>query len=490
MVAFRTQDDILAVPLTGGPARTLVDGQLEPIGGTYFDWGADDRIYFTSADDFTVIRTIPAQGGEGGDFSEPYDDVERVSLPHALPEGKGLLVTIRRGTLQDSGVGVVGPEGGEVREILPGVSPRYLPPGHILFVNALGTLMSAPFDADRLEVTGPSVPIVEDIRVRTPGMAAQYAVSASGSLVYRTGTMASGLGSQLAVVDLAGNLEALALAPRRIGAQSVRWSPDGESIVFESQLQIYTYNTVLNTAPRQITFDGSNFGPVYSPDGTQVAFSSERDGTDGRDLFVKDLNDDAPPRSIITLDADQSPRGWPADTLIVLERAESGSGDLWMLDISDPDNPEARPYLTSEANLRGISVSPDGTLAAYRSDESGQNALYLRSFPTPGERTIAYSGGGSGISWSPDGGTLYTFTTGPVIAVRLRRDPVPAVLGVDTLFTNPANNVSATGRVLHPDGDRFILGVPPGSDEEQQPDRLILVQNFFEELRQRMGGER
>jgi Tol biopolymer transport system component len=209
---------------------------------------------------------------------------------------------------------------------------------------------------------------------------------------------------------------------------------------------------------------------------------------------VKDLNDDAPPRSIITLDANQNLRGWPADTLIVFDRVEGGSGDLWTLDISDPDNPEARPYLTSEANLRGIAVSPDGTLAAYRSNESGQEALYVRSFPTPGERTIVYSGPGAGISWSPDGGTLYAFTPGLVIAVRLRRDPVPAVLGVDTLFSNPMRTPTATGRVLHPDGDRFILAVPPGSveatDEEQQPDRLILVQNFFEELRQRMGGER
>jgi serine/threonine-protein kinase len=502
MVAFRSADDILAVPLTGGPARTLIEGQLERIGGSYFDWSADGRIYFTSADDLTLIRTIPTQGGEAVDFTVPHEGVNRVSLPHALPEEKGLLVTLRRNdVVEESGIGVVGPEGGEVREILPGVSPRYVSTGHVLFVNALGTLMSAPFDVDRLEVTGQPVPIVEGVAVRTPGMAAQYAVTGSGHLVYRTAeSMGNSELDELMVVDLAGNAEALPLAPREIGNdQAVRWSPDGESIVFQSLGQLYTYNTVLNTTPRQITFVGGT-RQVYSPDGTKVAFSSNRRGTVGLDLFVKDLNDDSPPRSIMTLDANQFMADWPADTLIVFEQrptlAAAGRSDLWVLDISDPDNPEARPYLTSEANLARFTVSPDGTLAAYRSNESGQNALYVRSFPTPGGPTIVYSGNVTGISWSPDGGTLYAMTglDQPVIAARLQRDPVPAVLGIDTLFVSPTGSKPAPGTVLHPDGDRFILAVAAGStettDEVRNPVHLVLVQNFFEELRQRMGGER
>ena len=50
-----------------------------------------------------------------------------------------------------------------------------------------------------------------------------------------------------------------------------------------------------------------------------------------------------------------------------------------------------------------VVVSPDGTLAAYRSSESGQDEIYIRSFPEPGERTIVSQGGGSEPFWSPDG---------------------------------------------------------------------------------------
>ena len=42
---------------------------------------------------------------------------------------------------------------------------------------------------------------------------------------------------------------------------------------------------------------------------------------------------------------------------------------------------------------------------------------------------------------------------------------------------------------LHPDGDRLIVArtvtsATASEDDDVQPERLILVQNFFEELRQ------
>ena len=117
---------------------------------------------------------------------------------------------------------------------------------------------------------------------------------------------------------------------------------------------------------------------MFSADGTHVAFASRREGTDGFDLFVKTLGDDASATSLITLAGDELSTQWPSDALIVFEQGPNPS-DLWMLDLSDPDSPRAEVYLPLEADLDNIVVSRDGTLAAYC------NAVYYRLPSSPDE---------------------------------------------------------------------------------------------------------
>jgi Tol biopolymer transport system component len=300
--------------------------------------------------------------------------------------------------------------------------------------------------------------------------------------------MARSAAQQLEVVDLEGNAEDLVLGRRDVSA--VGWSPDGGSIVYASLGQIYTYDVVLGTQPRQLTFDGNNADPVFSPDGSQVAFASRRPGTAGFDLFVKDVDNDTPPRSILRLDDEQFASQWPIDSLIVFETGSLGQtpNGLWTLDLSDLDSPEASEYLSSEAGLHSMVVSPDGRLAAYVSDESGRMEVYIRSFPDPGGPTRVSSDGGDVPFWSPDGSTLYyaTALSGAWRAARLQRDPVPVVLTIEELFVREGSVRTFRGARLHPAGDRFIFtrALPTASEREGgRGDRLILIVNFFEELK-------
>ena len=103
-------------------------------------------------------------------------------------------------------------------------------------------------------------------------------------------------------------------------------------------------------------------------------------------------------------------------------------------------------------------------------------------------------GGGHVPFWSPDGNTLYYLTFGPTArtftAARLERDPVLVVLSRDSLFTG--RYAAFTGSGLHPDGDRWIVAEDVGSADSDasaiMPARLVMVTNFFTELRERMGG--
>ena len=97
--------------------------------------------------------------------------------------------------------------------------------------------------------------------------------------------------------------------------------------------------------------------------------------------------------------------------------------------------------------------------------------------------------------WSPDGNTVYYWTpqAGPVartfMAARLQREPTPTVLSRGSLFTGPYNRVVSD---LHPDGNRVIVGrfgaAPQRDDADSEPERFIVVTNWFEELRGRMGN--
>jgi Tol biopolymer transport system component len=357
-----------------------------------------------------------------------------------------------------------------------------------------------------LELRDGAIPLFEGVRVPDPRTADMH-LAGDGTVLYVEGSaVASGPpGAQLVVVDLEGNREVLPLSPRPM--QGVTWSPDGESVAFGSEGHVYTYDVVRNTTPRQITFEGTNGAPVYSPDGTRLAFWSlpAMSTPTGLDLFVKELEDDSPPTLIASLDRHQVPMQWPTDTLIAFLDGSTSDGpwDLWTLDLSDPQSPEARPYLTSEANLAPIAISPDGTLAAYASDETGSNDVYVRSFPNPGERTVVSRGGGRVAWWSPDGMTLYFGALRglsiTMVAARLSRGPALTVLSTDTLFTVDGITGRLGANALHPDGDRFVFALSPlftssisstGAVEAATQQRVILVQNFFAELLERVGEAR
>ena len=75
------------------------------------------------------------------------------------------------------------------------------------------------------------------------------------------------------------------------------------------------------------------------------------------------------------------------------------------------------------------------------------------------------------------------------MAARLQREPTPMVLSRDPLF---AGRYHSPASDLHPDGNRVIVGrlnvLTQQADSASEPERFIVVTNWFEELRQRMGN--
>ena len=261
---------LLKVAVDGGaPQSVLRSGVLENPNVPH--WGDDGTIVFRAGEGlFRIAET-------GGEPELLLEGALWAWFPRLLPGGSGVLLTDDRSL----SIAVFDFETDTARTIIPeGVDATYVETGHILYAHPGGGLFAAPFDLNSLEVTGSPVPVLDDVSLLQTGTLtprASYSVSQNGTLVYGAGGIAGGGVQRLLIVDLDGNEEALVLGPRIIG--EVGWSPDGQSIVYQGIAEggqdsdIYIYNVELGTTPRQLTFEGANGYPVWSHDGTRVAFS-------------------------------------------------------------------------------------------------------------------------------------------------------------------------------------------------------------------------
>ena len=118
--------------------------------------------------------------------------------------------------------------------------------------------------------------MVEGVRAGPP----QYAVSDSGTLVFVPGGEAASE-RRLGLVDRDGEVERLNVPPKEY--LSPRLSPDGKTLVVQSvedsENVIWMYDLTGDRAIQQVTFEGNNHRPVWTPDSQRITFSSDRDGT-------------------------------------------------------------------------------------------------------------------------------------------------------------------------------------------------------------------
>ena len=169
----------MRVAIGGGAPLEMVD---QPTGFFGAAWADDDTLIFSSGDG---LHRVSAGGGgtpelltgatkSGGAF---------YVAPVILPQGRAVLFTLQEG--EADRVAVLDLERREQRILVEGAQNAfYSATGHIVFARGT-TLMAQPFDIDRLAVTGEPVAVLQGVR-GNPGAntAADYALSASGTLVY------------------------------------------------------------------------------------------------------------------------------------------------------------------------------------------------------------------------------------------------------------------------------------------------------------------
>jgi serine/threonine-protein kinase len=419
--------------------------------------------------------------------------------PEPLPNGKGLIFRSRRAgeTTQNYVIKALDLETRTQKVLVQGVVARYAPTGNLIYVTADGVLLSAPFDEDRLELTGAATPLVEGLGVAGFG-AVDLTLSRSGDLMY-VSTKSQG-GERPSWVRRDGTSE-LVDPEWQIGVETIidmALSPDGKRLALTigtggrfvsrgggragNPSDIWVKE--LDTGPMsKLTFEGINSSPAWTPDGSAIVYVSvpTNDPNVVGQLYRIRADGTGSPEPLLT-----EPRGVdgvhlsPQDDWAVLTASvnKTGAGDI--LAFRPGIDTAMVPLLSSPTGEFQPRLSADGRWLAYVSNESGRPEVYVRPFPavTQGKWQISLNGG-FWPRWAHNGSELfYLEFNNDLTATEIRTAPTFSVGRRQVLHNGGAIPVFEVA----PDDQRFLrLASQTGADSVST--QLVLVQNFLSELK-------
>ncbi len=478
---FTTERQLKKVSLIGGTPITICEASSGASNGSW----AEDTIVFSSAGS---LYRVSAAGGTPETLSAPDTEKGEIGYrnPEILPGGQALLFTIF--TPAGSQIALLSLETGEQKVLLAGRQAHYAPTGHLVYaLSDTGTLMAAPFDLATLEVTGDSVPLLQEIRQVTPGQV-DYSFSTNGTLVYVPGGESEGGPSRLVGVTREGAVEPMRAPPHQYRAP--RLSSDGGRVavtITNPSTDIWVYYIARNTLTR-LTFEGINQQPQWTPDGKRVTWRSERERVLGN-LFWKLADGTGAVERLTTSEFRQNPGSWSPDGQFLAFHQQPSVGpsptnrDIWILPLEGERKPQS--ILQTQFNELAPVFSPDGRWLAYVSDESGRNEIYVRSFPKVEEGKWQIStDGGVEPRWVANGRELfYRNENGDqMMAVNITTEPTFRP-GTPRLLFEGVYTRSQGGSAFYdvtPDGQRFVMVQAQQGAAQAQ---INVVQNWFEELK-------
>ena len=475
-IGFTTTQDVKKVPVEGGPVAVLC--QLPPEDPSGGAWSPDgDSIIFGS---FAAgLYEVPARGGSPKPLFEPEEAAKtgEFAHPHFLPLAKGPRMLLFRVNRPEPRIVLRNLDTGNEQVLAEGSRPFYSPSGHIVYQTSDGGggLWALPFSIDSLKSTGEPFPIARN---------AQFAsIAATGTLTYFDPPE----GGQVQLVWRNRQGEKLGvLGQPQKGMWHVALSPDGRRVavvgVQGGNFDIWLHDTARPIKTRLTTDPGPEFAPIWSPSGDQVAFNTE-----GISRISADGSGEA--TQLLATPAREAATDWSPDGKYILYlrwsgEANSGGRELWYLRRKeDGSGYEEVPFLQTPFKVQDAQFSPDGGFVAYLSDESGTKELYVTPFPSGDVKWSISTNGARQPLWNPDGKELFYVEGRTLVAVAVKTRPNFSVGLATRLFQSDYFRPSDSHTYdVSADGQRFVI---PDSVEGAEPPTIRVVQNWYEEFRDR-----
>ena len=394
-VGFFAGNELKRLDLGGGAPRTLA----QVAGGFGGTWNAEDVIVFAPGTGMP-LRRVPAAGGRAVDVTTLRPEQAGHFYPHFLPDGRRFLFSA--GT---AGINLGSLDGSAPTRLTPaGIqAAAYLRPAGWLLRLRGGALVAQQLDLSGAALSGEPVSLADGV--------ARFSVSASGLIAYGEPSR-----RQLTWVDRSGMTQGTVGEPDPTFLEP-RVSPDSQRVAVARTVRGSGTGLWLLDRARttRVTFEAYAACPVWSPDGTRIAFWSPRNGPG--DIYQTLASGAGEEERLVASDQGKYPTSWSADGRFLLYHSldPQMNADLWVVPMVGDRTPSL--FLRTPFREAYGAFSPDGRWVAYHSNESGRQEVYVRPFVPPGTggadagapggRVQVSTAGGVFPLWKPDGKELY-----------------------------------------------------------------------------------
>jgi Tol biopolymer transport system component len=228
-----------------------------------------------------------------------------------------------------------------------------------------------------------------------------------------------------------------------------------------------------------LTLDpADDLGPVWSPDGQRIAFTTYRKGN--ADIYVKNANGVGPETPVLESPVDEIVKDWSQDgRYMAYLYGDDDYRDIYAVPLEDgkpAQGAKSFPVVQGHFHKDQPQFSYDGKWLAYTSDEAGTYQVYVVSFPALDQKLEVSVTGGGQPQWRKDGKEIYfrDLASGAIMAADVKAGAKLDANPPHELFRPSFSGAWVTNPIRHllavsPDGQRFLLRVPAQNGGNGRP---------------------
>ncbi len=482
-IGFASRRMLLRVPVAGGRPITITQASENFGGGT---WLADDTIIYSEVLG-SALKRVGADGRQYEDVSAlvPGDGFYAHVWPQSIPGTSKVLFTgWKDNSTQGEGGGrILDIETGEHRRVAFssggfGAPTRWAASGHLLFegINShyLRAIRMDP-SSDELVPQAEAKTLVTGVHGPANMTRLYFDVSEEGTLAY---VPVESDGNRLVWVDQQGNIEPV-LDQSNIDylglSRQVVISPDGTQALLGGGGEIGVLDLRTGQCRRITNSPGNKFAEAWSPDGSRVYFTSNKDKQ--WSIWAVGLGTNAAEEMIFQGEGDVFDVAVAEDGTIVTSARKDSQYDLLVV---NPDGTQRFLTETPETE-ENHSLSPDGRWVAFQKQAVGINEVFVVDLAGTLPPVQISRGGGDNPKWSNDGTSLTFRRARSVVSIGFADGR--AVGEPETIFPAPRLD-HGVGYDFSTDGTRMLA---IQEDEGAIIDEIRVITNFFDEIRRVAG---